>query len=123
MSATPRLLTVFYADVADFSHLTGVDQEVTRQRVMTVLDHATEAIFTALDAVLRYSGAAILASFPSVVREIDKIDDSERCIERAPALDPAFSRNGKPPALAGGCSHRRSSTRGYRLIDASNTVM
>ena len=71
MSATRKLLTVFYADVAGYSRLTGADEEGTHQRVMAILDHATAAIGAADGAVLRYSGDAILASFPSVVKAVE----------------------------------------------------
>jgi adenylate cyclase len=71
MSATRKLLTVFYADVAGYSRLTGADEEGTHQRVMAILDHATAAIGTADGTVLRYSGDAILATFPSVVKAVE----------------------------------------------------
>ncbi len=70
MSASRKLLTVFYADVAGYSRLTGEDEEGAHQRVMTILDHATAAIDAAGGAVLRYAGDAILASFPSVVEAV-----------------------------------------------------
>jgi adenylate cyclase len=71
MSATRKLLTIFYADVAGYSRLTGADEEGTHQRVMAILDHATAAIGAEGGAVLRYSGDAILASFPSVVKAVE----------------------------------------------------
>ena len=69
MSTTRKLLTVFYADVVGYSRLTGEDEEGAHQRVMAILDHATAAIVASDGAVLRYSGDAILASFPSVIRQ------------------------------------------------------
>ncbi len=71
MSTSRKLLTVFYADVAGYSRLTGEDEEGTHQRVMTILDHATNAIGAAGGTVLRYAGDAILASFPSVVKAVE----------------------------------------------------
>jgi len=71
MSATRKLLTVFYADVAGYSRLTGDDEEGTHQRVMAILDQATAAIGASDGAVLRYSGDAILASFSSVVKAVE----------------------------------------------------
>jgi adenylate cyclase len=70
MSATRKLLTVFYADVVGYSRLTGVDEEGTHQRVMTILDHATDTIGSSGGTVLRYAGDAILASFPSVIQAV-----------------------------------------------------
>jgi len=71
MSASRKLLAVFYADVAGYSRLTGLDEEGTHQRVMAILDHATNAIGAAGGTVLRYAGDAILASFPSVVKAVE----------------------------------------------------
>ena len=71
MSASRKLLTVFYADVAGYSRLTGVDEEGTHRRVMAILDNATNAINVAGGTVLRYAGDAILASFPSVVKAVE----------------------------------------------------
>ena len=70
MTATRRLLTVFYADVAGYSRLTGDDEEGAHRRVMAVLDLATAAIGDDGGTVLRYAGDAILASFPSVVQAV-----------------------------------------------------
>jgi adenylate cyclase len=71
MGASRKLLTVFYADVAGYSLLTGMDEEGTHQRVMAILDHATNAIGIAGGTVLRYAGDAILASFPSVIKAVE----------------------------------------------------
>ena len=38
MSVTRRLTTVFYADVAGYSRLTGADEVGTHRRVMAMLD-------------------------------------------------------------------------------------
>jgi TolB-like protein len=71
MSAKRKLLTVFYADVAGYSRLTGEDEEGTHRRVMAILDQATAAIEASDGRVLRYSGDAILASFSSVVKAVE----------------------------------------------------
>ncbi len=71
MSATRRLVAIFYADVAGYSRLTGVDEEGTHRRVMAVLDDVSAAIKDSGGTVLRYAGDAILAVFPSVVLAVD----------------------------------------------------
>jgi adenylate cyclase len=71
MSVTRRLTTVFYADVAGYSRLTGADEEGSHQRVMAVLDDVTARITDAGGEVLRYAGDAVLAVFPSVVLAVE----------------------------------------------------
>jgi class 3 adenylate cyclase/TolB-like protein len=66
-----KLTVIFYADVAGYSRLTGVDEEGSHQRVMAVLDSATNRIEANGGMVLRYAGDAILATFPSVVRAVE----------------------------------------------------
>ena len=65
-----KLTTIVYADVADYSKLSGIDEEGTHHRVMEMLDHASRAISTSGGNVLRYAGDAILAEFPSVVSAV-----------------------------------------------------
>jgi adenylate cyclase len=71
MSVTRRLTTVFYADVAGYSRLTGADEVGTHRRVMAMLDDVTARISQADGTVLRYAGDAVLATFPSVVLAVD----------------------------------------------------
>jgi adenylate cyclase len=71
MSETRRLVTIFYADVAGYSRLTGADEVGTHRQVMAMLDDATARISAAGGTVLRYAGDAILATFPSVVLAVD----------------------------------------------------
>ncbi|MBT4933764.1 MAG: adenylate/guanylate cyclase domain-containing protein [Rhodospirillaceae bacterium] len=71
MSATRKLVTIFYADVAGYSRLTGMDEEGTHRRVMELLDGVTQNIGASGGTVLRYAGDAVLATFPSVVQAID----------------------------------------------------
>jgi len=71
VAATRRLVAIFYADVAGYSRLTGADEEGAHRRVMAVLDRVAESITAAGGDVLRYTGDAILAVFPSVVLAVD----------------------------------------------------
>ena len=65
--ASRKLTTIFYADVAGYSRLTGSDELGTHQAVMDLLDFAQNIIQTEGGKVLRFAGDAILAEFPSVV--------------------------------------------------------
>ena len=62
-----KLTTIFYADVAGYSRLTGSDELGTHQAVMDLLDFAQHAIHEEGGKVLRFAGDAILAEFSSVV--------------------------------------------------------
>lgn len=66
-TATRKLTTIFYADVAGYSRLTGSDELGTHQAVMDLLDYVQNTIMQTGGKVLRYAGDAILAEFPSVV--------------------------------------------------------
>ena len=72
MSGLKRKLTiVFYADVAGYSRLMGLDEEGSHRQVMAILDSAAETIRENGGEVLRYAGDAILATFSSVVGAVE----------------------------------------------------
>ena len=66
-----KLAAIFYADVADYSRLTGQDELGTHKRVMSALDFASQSIETGGGVVLRYAGDAILAEFTSVLAALN----------------------------------------------------
>ena len=67
MSGLKRKLTIiFYADVAGYSRLMGLDEEGSHRQVMAILDSAADTIRESGGEVLRYAGDAILATFSSV---------------------------------------------------------
>ena len=66
-SATRKLTTIFYADVAGYSRLTGSDELGTHKAVMDLLDYTQNTIQQDGGKVLRFAGDAILAEFSSVV--------------------------------------------------------
>jgi adenylate cyclase len=69
--AKRTLTTIFYADVVEYSRLTGLDEEGTHSRVMEILDNVSQKINSSGGKVLRYAGDAILATFPSVVQAVE----------------------------------------------------
>ena len=72
MSELKRKLTIiFYADVAGYSRLMGLDEEGSHRRVMAILDATTETIRGSGGEVLRYAGDAILATFSSVISAVE----------------------------------------------------
>ena len=66
-----KLAAIFYADVVDYSRLTGEDEAGTHERVMQTLDFASDAIKSDGGTVLRYAGDAILAEFSSVIAAVN----------------------------------------------------
>ncbi|MGD8420194.1 MAG: tetratricopeptide repeat protein [Gammaproteobacteria bacterium] len=65
-----KLTAILYADVAEYSRLTGDDEEGTHRRVMAALDFASDEIASGDGKVLRYAGDAILAEFPSALAAV-----------------------------------------------------
>jgi len=65
-----KLTAILYADVAEYSRLTGDDEEGTHERVMAALDYASNEIDSGGGKVLRYAGDAILAEFPSALAAV-----------------------------------------------------
>jgi adenylate cyclase len=76
--ANRTLTTIFYADVVDYSRLTGLDEEGTHNRVMETLDNVSQKISSSGGTVLRYAGDAILATFPSVVQAVQISTDIQK---------------------------------------------
>ena len=76
-----KLTTIFYADVAGYSRLTTRDERGTHQRVMALLDYASETITAEGGTVLRYAGDAILAEFPSILKAVHSAIDIQKELE------------------------------------------
>jgi len=93
-----KLTVIFYADVAGYSRLTAQDEQGTHQRVMAMLDYASDTITAAGGSVLRYAGDAILAEFPSSLKTvqcaIDIQTDSEQRNAQLSGEDPLQLRIG-----------------------------
>jgi len=66
-----KLTAIFYADVAGYSRLTGLDEAGTHRRLSRDLDYMTSTIESAGGRVVHLAGDAVLADFGSVVRALD----------------------------------------------------
>jgi len=66
-----RLAAILYADVAEYSRLTGVDEERTHRILSASLDHFSESIQDHNGKVVHYAGDAILAEFGTVTEAIN----------------------------------------------------
>lgn len=62
-----KLAAIFYADVAGYSRLTGVDEEGTHRRLSACLDLISQTVEGGGGRIVHYAGDAVLADFPSVV--------------------------------------------------------
>ena len=65
-----KLAAILYADVADYSRLTGEDEERTHRALSAYLDAITTSIERHNGEVLHYAGDAVLAEFVSVVNAL-----------------------------------------------------
>ncbi len=62
-----KLTAILYADVVDYSRLTGIDEEGTHRTLSAYLDVITKAVEGEGGTVVHFAGDAVLADFPSVV--------------------------------------------------------
>lgn len=70
-NVTRKLTAILYADVVDYSRLTGEDEEGTHQRLGAALDLISDATKDKGGQVVHYAGDAVLADFGSVVSAVD----------------------------------------------------
>jgi adenylate cyclase len=62
-----KLAAILYADVAEYSRLTGEDDEGTHRTLRTYLDLISSCIREYSGRVVHYAGDAVLADFGTVV--------------------------------------------------------
>jgi len=66
-----KLAAVLYADVADYSRLTGEDEDATHRRLSEYLDIVSESIDLHHGQVIHYAGDAVLADFVTVTSALE----------------------------------------------------
>ena len=66
-----KLVAILYADVAEYSRLTGEDEVGTHKQLSDGLDLISERIAAAGGHVVHYAGDAVLAEFTSVVTALE----------------------------------------------------
>ncbi len=62
-----KLAAILYADVADYSRLTGEDEDATHRRLRECLDFISTSVEHQHGRVMHYAGDAVLAMFEAVV--------------------------------------------------------
>jgi adenylate cyclase len=92
-TALPRkLAAVLYADVADYSRLTGLNEEGTHQRLSAHLDLMSAEIESSGGRVVHYAGDAVLAEFPTVTSALSLAVTVQQKIASANEPVPATER-------------------------------
>ncbi|NIM28455.1 MAG: hypothetical protein GTO67_17120, partial [Gammaproteobacteria bacterium] len=62
-----KLAAILYADVAEYSRLTGEDEDATHRTLSEYLDLISSTIDRYRGRVMHYAGDAVLASFDAVI--------------------------------------------------------
>ncbi len=62
-----KLVAILYADIANYSRLTGVNEDTTHRALSEYLDLISETINTYHGEVMHYAGDAVLAKFEAVI--------------------------------------------------------
>lgn len=92
-TALPRkLAAVLYADVAEYSRLTGQNEEGTHQRLSAHLDLMSAQIDSSGGRVVHYAGDAVLAEFPTVTSALSCAVAVQQEIARVNTPVPASER-------------------------------
>ena len=66
-----KLAVILYADVADYSRLTGEDEDATHRRLSEYLDLVSNSISKHQGKVIHYAGDAVLADFSTVTNALE----------------------------------------------------
>lgn len=82
-----KLAAILYADVAEYSRLTGDDEDATHRVLSEYLDLIADTIASHRGQVMHYAGDAVLAKFDAVVDAISSaVDVQSRIAERNEVL-------------------------------------
>jgi len=81
-TVTRKLTAILYADVAEYSRLTGDDEVGTHKQLSAGLDLISERIEDAGGRVVHYAGDAVLAEFASVVAAVETAVGIQRQLEQ-----------------------------------------
>jgi len=73
-----KLAAILYADVAEYSRLTGDDEDATHKALSEYLDLLTQTIESHRGKVMHFAGDAMLAMFESVVDAVSSATDVQK---------------------------------------------
>ena len=75
-----KLAAILYADVAEYSRLTGEDEDATHRALSEYLDLIAERIASHYGQVMHYAGDAVLAKFDAVVDALSCATDIQQLL-------------------------------------------
>jgi len=81
-AVTRKLTAILYADVAEYSRLTGEDEVGTHQQLAAGLDLISQSVKEGDGRVVHYAGDAVLAEFASVVAAVQTAVSIQRALEK-----------------------------------------
>ncbi len=87
-NVTRRLTAILYADVAEYSRLTGEDEVRTHEQLSAGLDLISDSIKDNGGNVVHYAGDAVLAEFGSVVAAVECAVSIQRQLAESSASVP-----------------------------------
>ena len=76
-----KLAAILYADVAEYSRLTGEDEDATHKALSENLDLITQTIESHRGKVMHFAGDAVLAMFESVVDAVSGATDVQKQLQ------------------------------------------
>ena len=75
-----KLAAILYADVAEYSRLTGEDEDATHRALSEYLDLIADRITSHHGQVMHYAGDAVLAKFDAVVNALSCATDIQQLL-------------------------------------------
>ena len=87
-----KLAAILYADVVDYSRLTGADEDATHRRLSECLDFVSGSVEQQHGKVVHYAGDAVLAKFDAVVDALSCASAIQASIESRNADVPSERR-------------------------------
>ncbi len=75
-----KLAAILYADVAEYSRLTGADEDATHRALSEYLDLIADGIASHHGQVMHYAGDAVLAKFDAVVDALSCATDIQQLL-------------------------------------------
>ena len=85
-----KLAAIFYADVAEYSRLTGEDEDATHRCLREYLDLIAKTIESHRGVVMHYAGDAVLAKFDAVIDSVaSAVEVQQQIVGRNDSLDDA----------------------------------
>jgi len=76
-----KLAAIMYADVADYSRLTGEDEDATHRHLSEYLDLIAKNVKNHRGQIMHYAGDAVLAMFEAIVDAVSSATDIQKQLQ------------------------------------------